>query len=68
MLKTIVVAARDRERLAEITALATRFGLDMLLARMGLASRSGDAPPPDLPRRTRQALEALGPTLSLIHI
>ncbi|MEC8033446.1 MAG: AarF/UbiB family protein [Pseudomonadota bacterium] len=62
MLKTIVVAARDRERLAEITALATRFGLDMLLARMGLASRSGDAPPPDLPRRTRQALEALGPT------
>ena len=37
MLKTIVVAARDRERLAEITAIATRFGLDMLLARMGLS-------------------------------
>lgn len=62
MLKTIVVAARDRDRLAEITAVATRFGLDILLARMGLAKGSDGAPPPDLPHRTRQALEALGPT------
>ena len=62
MLKTIVVAARDRERLAEITAVATRFGLDLLLARMGLAKERDGASPPDLPSRTRQALEALGPT------
>ena len=62
MLKTIVVAARDRQRLAEITAVATRFGLDLLLARMGLANDKDGASPPDLPSRTRQALEALGPT------
>ena len=62
MLKTIVVAARDRERLAEITSVATRYGLDLLLSRMGLAKGDDGAPPPDLPRRTRQALEALGPT------
>ncbi len=66
MLKTLAVAARDRQRLAEIAAVATRFGLDLLLARLGLATASGADPdatdPPDLPRRTRQALEALGPT------
>lgn len=62
MLKTIVVAARDRERLAEITSVATRYGLDLLLSRMGLAKGEDGAPSPDLPRRTRQALEALGPT------
>ena len=62
MLKTIVVAARDRERLAEITAVATRFSLDLLLARMGLAKERDGTSPPDLPGRTRQALEALGPT------
>ncbi|MCI4589301.1 AarF/UbiB family protein [Sphingobium sp. BYY-5] len=64
MLKTIIVAARDRERLAEITAITTRFGLDMLLARLGLAKgdRAQADSVPDLPRRTRQALEALGPT------
>ncbi len=64
MLKTLVVAARDRERLAEISAIAGRYGLDILLARIGLGqsgdAREGDAS--DLPRRTRQALEALGPT------
>lgn len=62
MLKTIVVAARDRERLAEISAVAGRYGLDMLLGRLGLAKKVGGAEPSDLPARTRQALEALGPT------
>ncbi|NWK96679.1 ubiquinone biosynthesis protein [Sphingobium lactosutens] len=64
MFKTIIVAARDRDRLADITAIATRFGLDMLLARLGLAKSEGTetGDPPDLPTRTRQALEALGPT------
>ncbi|BAV63970.1 ABC1 kinase family protein [Sphingobium cloacae] len=63
MLKTLVVAARDRERLAEISAVAARYGLDVLLARLGLGQdRDSGSEPPDLPRRTRQALEALGPT------
>jgi ubiquinone biosynthesis protein len=62
MLKTIVVAARDRGRLAEVTAIAARFGVDVLLVRMGLAQGEGGDAPPNLPRRTRQALEALGPT------
>ncbi|SCW44921.1 ubiquinone biosynthesis protein [Sphingobium faniae] len=63
MFKTLVVATRDRERLAEISAVAARYGLDMLLARLGLRQDRGSGnEPPDLPRRTRQALEALGPT------
>ena len=62
MLKTIIVAARDRERLAEISAVAARFGIDTLLAQMGLGKGGDGQAPPDLARRTRQALEALGPT------
>lgn len=62
MLKTIVVAARDRDRLAEISSITARFGIGMVLARLGLAQGGDDADPPDLPARTRQALEALGPT------
>jgi len=63
MLKTLSVATRDRGRLAEITAIATRFGLGVLLARLGLGSTPDDSQSgADLPRRTRQALEALGPT------
>lgn len=65
MLKTLTVAARDRARLAEIAQVASRFGLDLALARLGLSpgassDTAGDAP--DLPRRVRLALEALGPT------
>lgn len=72
MIKSLMVAARDRDRLAEILRITTRFGLDMLVARIGLA---GETPPADapgeqpaagaadpLPRRARLALEALGPT------
>ena len=64
MLKTLLVAARDRNRLAEILQVASRFGLGALLARLGLERAEGDdaGEPQTLPRRTRMALEALGPT------
>ncbi|CAM3026095.1 MULTISPECIES: ABC1 kinase family protein [Sphingomonas] len=63
LLGAIRVAARDRARLAEVIATASRFGLDVLLARLGLdpARRDPDALPFDLPARTRQAMESLGP-------
>ncbi|MDY0957277.1 AarF/UbiB family protein [Sphingomonas sp. CFBP8993] len=63
MLGAIRVAARDRSRLAEVIATASRFGLDVLLARWGLnpARHDADALPFDLPARARQAMEALGP-------
>nr|WP_036503627.1 AarF/UbiB family protein [Novosphingobium sp. AP12] len=61
MLQTMTVAARDRARMAEVSAVIARFGLDSLLARLGLGGEAAreDA---DLPTRTRRALEALGPT------
>ncbi|WP_235037753.1 MULTISPECIES: AarF/ABC1/UbiB kinase family protein [unclassified Novosphingobium] len=61
ILQTMTVAARDRVRMAEVSAVIARFGLDSLLARLGLG---GDASgeDADLPARTRRALEALGPT------
>jgi ubiquinone biosynthesis protein len=64
ILQTMTVAARDRARMAEVSAVIARFGLDSLLARLGLVKNGGgeareDA---DLPTRTRRALEALGPT------
>ncbi|MGC6329163.1 ABC1 kinase family protein [Rhizorhabdus sp. FW153] len=65
MLQSLCVAARDRERLAEILGIASRFGLSVLLSRLGLdraASEGGDPGDDALPRRTRLALEALGPT------
>lgn len=65
MIKTLLVAARDRSRLAEIVQIASRFGLGLLMARWGI--ERGDVPedtdlPQSLPQRTRMALEALGPT------
>ncbi|MFV0623316.1 ABC1 kinase family protein [Sphingomonas sp. ac-8] len=63
MIKTLLVATRDRNRLAEILQVASRFGLGVLLARLGLERGDGDADDPQtLPRRTRLALEELGPT------
>jgi ubiquinone biosynthesis protein len=62
MLQSMMVAARDRERLAEVLAVAARFGLDGLLARLGLQRNDGETNAADLPNRTRAALEALGPT------
>ncbi|WP_260927220.1 ABC1 kinase family protein [Novosphingobium sp. 9] len=65
MFKSIAVAARDRERMQEVLGVAARFGLDSLLARLGLQDgKTAEAQPDaaDLPARTRRALEALGPT------
>ncbi len=62
MLGTLKVAARDRARLGEVAAVMSRFGLDVLLARLGLGSAQDEPEPFDLPDRTRRALEALGPT------
>lgn len=66
MIKTLLVAGRDRSRLAEILHIASRFGLGVLLARLGLERPEGEgeavAEPRTLPQRTRLALEALGPT------
>ena len=66
MLKTILVASRDRQRLSEILQIASRFGLGVLLARLGLERGQDVDAVPDganpLPRRVRLALEALGPT------
>ncbi|MGH6616692.1 ABC1 kinase family protein [Sphingomonas sp.] len=66
MIKTLMVAARDRNRLAEIVGIATRYGLDVLLVRLGLEGKArevdGAMDADTLPHRTRLALEALGPT------
>src|SRR5690606_894457 len=63
MFTTLAVAARDRKRLAEISGVAARFGLEAVLLRLGLDGGEAHADGPEpLPRRTRQALEALGPT------
>ncbi|MGI4817822.1 MAG: ABC1 kinase family protein [Janthinobacterium lividum] len=63
MFTTLAVAARDRKRLAEISTVTARFGLQAVVGRLGLGSKGeeGEGPEP-LPRRTRLALEALGPT------
>lgn len=58
MFENLIVAARDRKRLAEITAVLGRFGLDSLIARLG----RGGEDAPGTPERARLALEALGPT------
>lgn len=63
MLQTLIAAGRDRHRLQEIAQVAGRFGLGVLATRFGLKTESDGADDPiDLPRRTRLALEALGPT------
>lgn len=65
MIQTLLVAARDRERFAEVLQVASRFGLGVLLSRLGVADRAADPTyiePRTLARRTREALEALGPT------
>jgi ubiquinone biosynthesis protein len=66
MIKSLLVAGRDRKRLTEILQIASRFGLGVLLARLGLerpeVEGESTTEPQTLPRRTRLALEALGPT------
>lgn len=62
MIQTLIVAARDRARLAEIVAVAARFGLGGLLSKLGLERGDAQDVADDLPRRLRMALEELGPT------
>src|SRR5690606_22181653 len=62
MFGALIVAARDRKRLAEIGKVATRFGLGAVLARLGLGSAGGGDAAEPLARRTRLALETLGPS------
>jgi ubiquinone biosynthesis protein len=66
MIKTFLVATRDRDRLAEVMGVVSRFGLGVLLARVGIEwsgrTEGESLDSLDLPRRTRLALEELGPT------
>jgi ubiquinone biosynthesis protein len=58
-----MVAARDRERLGEVTGVLARYGLDTAIDRFGLGAKdllAGEEAA--LPARTRLALEELGPT------
>ena len=70
MLKMVFVTARDRARLAEISAVLIRYGLQDVVRLLGLSPllTAGKGPPQtddsplSLPERLRAALEALGPT------
>ncbi|MDW5498580.1 AarF/UbiB family protein [Pseudomonas lundensis] len=69
MLKMVLVTARDRARLKEISAVLIRYGLQDVVRLLGLSTllSSGEtgSEPQDsqtLPQRLRAALEALGPT------
>ncbi|HEI8864734.1 TPA: AarF/ABC1/UbiB kinase family protein [Serratia odorifera] len=70
MLKMVLVTARDRARLAEISTVLIRYGLQDVVRLLGLNSllgaavgnRRDDGSQQSLPERLRAALEALGPT------
>lgn len=70
MLKMVFVTARDRARLAEISAVLIRYGLQDVVRLLGLSpllaagkgAQQADDSPLSLPERLRAALEALGPT------
>ncbi|WP_395332917.1 AarF/UbiB family protein [Novosphingobium sp. BL-8H] len=64
MFKSIAVAARDRGRMTEVSAVIARFGLESLAVRLGIGEGDDGAGSEarDLPSRTRRGLEALGPT------
>lgn len=69
MLKMVLVTARDRARLKEISAVLIRYGLQDVVRLLGLStllsSGEGGSEAQDgqtLPQRLRAALEALGPT------
>ncbi|WP_426504978.1 ABC1 kinase family protein [Serratia proteamaculans] len=69
MLKMVLVTARDRARLKEISAVLIRYGLQDVIRLLGLSpllsGGEGGGEPQDnqtLPQRLRAALEALGPT------
>lgn len=69
MLKMVLVTARDRARLKEISAVLIRYGLQDVIRLLGLSTLlsggEGGCESQDnqtLPQRLRAALEALGPT------
>jgi len=66
MIRTLRIAGRDRKRLEEVIGVASRFGLGIVLDRLGLGPvpsiDDGERQTLDLPRRVRLALEQLGPT------
>ncbi len=69
MLKMMLVTARDRARLSEITAVLVRYGLQDIVRLLGLAQlvnrlsgRREEYEKQSMPERLRQALEELGPT------
>ncbi|NDJ57488.1 AarF/ABC1/UbiB kinase family protein [Enterobacteriaceae bacterium 4M9] len=69
MLKMMLVTARDRARLSEITAVLVRYGLQDIVRLLGLAQlvnrlsgRREEYEKQTMPERLRQALEELGPT------
>uniref|UniRef100_UPI0035C6DFA6 ABC1 kinase family protein n=1 Tax=Serratia quinivorans TaxID=137545 RepID=UPI0035C6DFA6 len=69
MLKMVLVTARDRARLKEISAVLIRYGLQDVIRLLGLSTLlsggEGGGETQDnqtLPQRLRAALEALGPT------
>ncbi|GGE63545.1 ubiquinone biosynthesis protein [Paenalcaligenes hominis] len=69
MLETALVAARDRARLAEVAGILISFGLDGLVAQLGLHTLLPNPKQVErahknksVPERLRHAIEALGPT------
>ncbi len=69
MLETAFVAARDRARLTEVAGILIDFGLDGLVAQLGLHTlfprskqRGSENHTMSIPERLRHAIEALGPT------
>lgn len=69
MLETALVAARDRARLTEVVGILLDFGLEGLVAQLGLhkfftnKKQSGaEHHTMSVPERLRHAIEALGPT------
>lgn len=69
LVSTTLALGRDRQRLAEITAVLARHGLDGVLAEIGLGqlfpgrpARADDETLRTAPARLRRAAEALGPT------
>ncbi|MGP9421572.1 ABC1 kinase family protein [Ewingella sp. AOP9-I1-14] len=69
MLKMMYVTVRDRARLKQITEVLIRYGLQDLLAIVGLGglvksrlAANDEADIQTMPQRLRAALEALGPT------
>ncbi|WP_333574279.1 ABC1 kinase family protein [Sphingomonas sp.] len=66
MLRLLTATVRDSARVRTFASVAARFGLGVLLEKLGFAGEADAADPQTgalpLPRRTRLALEALGPT------